>query len=64
MLPFETNEKLALLFGHVLGDGCIKGKEEGVYLTDKNKDLIEEFKTTIKDLFGIEIKENFNEIRN
>lgn len=62
-LPFEANEKLASLFGHVLGDGCIKTREENVYYTNKSKDLIEEFKIIIKELFGIDVKENFNSIR-
>jgi intein/homing endonuclease len=62
-LPFETNEKLASLFGHILGDGCIKTKEENAYYTNKSKELIEEVKATIKELFGVEIKENFNNIR-
>jgi len=62
-VPFEANEKLASLFGHILGDGCIKSKEENAYYTNKSKDLIEEFRMTIKELFGIEIRENFNEER-
>jgi len=62
-LPFRPNKKLALLFGHILGDGCIKTKEENVYYTNKSKDLIEEFKVAIKELFGIEAKENFNKAR-
>lgn len=62
-LPFESNEKLASLFGHILGDGCIKSKEENVYYTNKSKDLIDEVKLTVKELFGIEIKENFNSMR-
>jgi len=62
-VPFKINKRLASLFGHILGDGCIKTKEENVYYTNKSKDLIQEFKTTIKELFGIEIRENFNKAR-
>ncbi len=62
--PFIANEKLACLLGHILGDGCIKSKEENVYYTNKSKELIDEFKLIIKDLFGIEPKENYNVERN
>ena len=62
-LPFRTNVKLASLLGHILGDGCIKTGEENVYYTNKSKDLIEEFKTIIRELFGISPRENFNEKR-
>ncbi len=62
-LPFETNKKLASLLGHILGDGCIKSKEENVYYTNKSKELIEEVKIIIKELFGIDAKENFNRER-
>jgi intein/homing endonuclease len=62
-LPFEPNKELASLFGHILGDGCIKTKEENAYYTNKSKDLIEEFKAIVKKLFGIIVKENFNEVR-
>jgi intein/homing endonuclease len=62
-LPFEPNEKLASLFGHILGDGCIKSKEENAYYTNKSKELKNEFKQAIEELFGIVVKENFNEER-
>jgi len=62
-LPFTPNEKLASLFGHILGDGCIKSKEENAYYTNKSKELKNEFKQAIEELFGIQVKENFNEER-
>jgi intein/homing endonuclease len=62
-LPFESNEKLASLLGHILGDGCIKSKEENAYYTNKSKELKNEFKQAIEELFGIVVKENFNEER-
>lgn len=62
-LPFKPNEKLASLLGHILGDGCIKTREENVDYTNKSKDLTEEFKLIIRELFGIEPKENFNKVR-
>lgn len=62
-LPFKPNEKLALLFGHILGDGCIKSREESACYTNKSKELVEEFKKALKELFGIEVRENFNSLR-
>jgi len=62
-IPFKTDEKLASLFGHILGDGCIKSKEGNIYYTNKSKDLIDEFKAIIEELFGIEPKTNFNQKR-
>lgn len=62
--PFESNEKLASLFGHVLGDGCIKAKEENFYYTNKNKDLVDEVRHLIKELFGIQERWNYNRERN
>lgn len=59
-LPFKPNEKLASLFGHVLGDGCIKAREESFCYVNKNKDLIEEVKRGFKELFEINTKERFN----
>jgi len=60
-MPLEVNKDLASLLGHVLGDGHIKKDEQHFHYTNKNKDLIEEVKLEIKNLFGIEIKEYFRE---
>ncbi|MBS3055176.1 MAG: hypothetical protein J4452_01655 [Candidatus Aenigmarchaeota archaeon] len=60
-IPFRVSKELASLYGHVLGDGHIKKDEQHFHYVNKNKDLIEEVKSEVKNIFAVETMEYFRE---
>ncbi len=52
--PIELDEKLGTIVGHILGDGSLDKKYRQVFFTNLNSELLQEFITNMKFIFGIE----------
>jgi len=52
--PIRIDRKLGSIAGHILGDGSIDNVQRHISFSNTNKQLLEEFRCYMKDLFGIE----------
>ncbi len=52
--PIEIDEKLGTIVGHILGDGSLDKRYRQVFFTNSNSELLQEFITNMKLVFGIE----------
>jgi intein/homing endonuclease len=52
--PIRIDGKLGSIVGHILGDGSIDNAHRQISFSNTNKQLLDEFRSYMKDLFGIE----------
>jgi len=54
VFPIEINRGLGSIIGHILGDGSIDVRYKQIAFSNSNKELLEEFRHYMKQIFGIE----------
>ncbi len=52
--PFKIGKDLGCIVGHILGDGSIDKRSDYLFFSNKNKDLLQEFYSSMDRLFAIE----------
>ncbi len=51
--PIKIDKKLGSIVGHILGDGSIDSKYQQVFFSNSNKELLKEFSSHMKEIFGV-----------
>jgi len=51
--PIKIDEKLGSIVGHILGDGSIDKRFHSVFYSNSDIELLKEFSSYMKDIFGI-----------
>jgi len=53
VLPIHVDKDLGLIIGHIMGDGSIEKRFHSVFYSNSNLELLNEFSTCMKKIFGI-----------
>ncbi len=52
--PIKIDKRLGSIIGHILGDGSVDARFQQISFSNSNKELLKEFATNMKHIFGIE----------